>query len=56
MPRDFVRNGRVLVTVDAQYCLRELYFPDVDHTSFFQVLLEYPSKYHRSQCFRAKHE
>ena len=35
MPRDFVRNGSVLVTFDAQYCLRDLHFPDVAHASFF---------------------
>ena len=52
MPRDFVRNGSVLFTFDAQYCLRDLHFPDVDHASFFQVLLEYQSKYGESMPLR----
>ena len=37
MSRDFVRNGSVLVTFDAQHCPQDLHFPDIDHASFFQV-------------------
>jgi hypothetical protein len=32
MPRDLpIGNGSLLITFDAQYCLRDLYFPNVGH-------------------------
>ena len=35
MLRDFVRNGGVVVTFDAQHCPQDVHFPDIGEASFF---------------------